>query len=263
MSKGHTYPLAGDVRRLGDFLLEIAKGRVPGHSLFRRFGYNAAIGATEEDIWSVSSNRTWLTTAISLRIAAGGDAEDDADGGDGAREITIQYLDGNFVLQQEALDTAGVGASSNTSGDCIRFVRAWVSKAGLYTGDNEAAVVIETSDGGSTQGHIVAGAGQTEQTHYTVPAGKKAYLGPVELTVNSNKAVDLFMYRREGADVVAAPFTSRREVHRWTGLVSPGKEEDFKFYEAFDEKTDIWFTGTASGGGGEASVDYGMIIVDK
>jgi hypothetical protein len=90
-----------------DFYLEVHKGNVTGHSIIHKFGHNTAIPTTYTPVTSIGSYPTpQVSGATTLRIKAGGDANDTA-AGTGAREITLIGVDETGAEVTETLATAG------------------------------------------------------------------------------------------------------------------------------------------------------------
>ena len=75
-----------------DFLIEVSKGNIAGHSLVHKFGKNEDVGATFEPLTIGGVYQTLQpAAATTLRVKAG-NANDTA-AGTGAREVTVQGLD--------------------------------------------------------------------------------------------------------------------------------------------------------------------------
>ena len=53
------------------YLTEIAKGNISGHTRLHKFGHNSAVPATLEDVWDGSAVYTWPTAAAAVAVAAG------------------------------------------------------------------------------------------------------------------------------------------------------------------------------------------------
>ena len=157
-----------------DFFFEVSQGNISGYSAITKFGENSDVDTTEEDLWSVGGTLTYLTTADTFRIAAGGNAADTA-AGTGAREVTFSFLDANYNEVTETIATAGASASSATSTTGLRLIRAYCGACGS-SGSNVGNITIEAVSAATTQGLIPADTGQTQQLHYTVPANKTAYI---------------------------------------------------------------------------------------
>ena len=240
--------------------LDIARGNVGGVAVFHRFGYNPSVGTTAEDVWSAGGTYAWPTTAETLRIAAGGNAADDA-AGLGARSVWVQYLDADWVEQTEELATAGASASAVTSKTAVRLNRAWVGDSGAYGAANTGDIAIENSTSAQTVGHILAAAGQTQQTMYTVPAAKTAYLLGIRVHGDLNRATDTVLWQRRDADDVVAPFTSPRIVWQ-AGEAEGAFGVDYECFPSFPANTDIWCSASVDASTGVTNVDYDLLLVD-
>ena len=125
-----------------------------------------------------------------LRVRAGGNAADTADGA-GARSVVLDGLDdATGAAVRHILPTAGVLASDPTEAKMLRLNRAGTT-AGTYLtdatteGNNTGPVTIETTDGVAVM-VIPALFGQSEQTHYAVPAGKCLHLDRMEIFIQSD-----------------------------------------------------------------------------
>ena len=177
-----------------DFMLEVAKGNVVGHSHINKFGHNPTADAGD-DIWGGDGAYPFFpTAAVSVDIIS--TSTDDDDGGTGAIQVTVQGLDASWEEQSETVTLNGTGAVE-LSNDYVRLFRAFVLEAG--TGNTNAGVITAyaraTGDGvtaGDIGIHIVASGGQTQHAVYTVPAGKKAYFikGYVALATGATTAKD-------------------------------------------------------------------------
>lgn len=85
--------------------LDISRGLTSNISVVKKFGRNASVGTSFVPVALGGIYRTpTSTSATTLRIKAGGNANDDA-AGTGAREVTLEGLDENFELASEAVAT--------------------------------------------------------------------------------------------------------------------------------------------------------------
>lgn len=252
-------------RPASDFLLDVARSRVRDHAPFRKFGSNPTVGTTEELVWFNSSAYAgFLTSASAVRIASGGNANDDA-AGTGAREITVEGLDENFEEASETIATAGTSASSATTTTFIRINRAYVSASGTYTtsgldGSNVGGVIIETT-GGTTLAAIESQAGQTQLGFYTVPANKQLQLERLHLNVAGGKPCTIRMYQRRAVDDTSAPVEGRRLVLGWIE-VDGSDSFNYDFNIMFPEKTDIILTAKSASGTSSVDVEFTGILID-
>lgn len=222
-------------------------GTIANRSIVNKFGRSTSIGTTEAVIGRTNATFTgFLTAAATVRVKAGGNANDTA-AGSGAQNITVVGLDSSFVEQTDTLVTAGANASAASTISFIRVFRAYVSEggAGAYSdgvsGSNVGDIDIETS-AGVLLVRIAATIGQTQLAAYTVPAGKTAYLMRISVSVPGSKTVTVRMFQRRNADDVTTPFSARRLIYSFAELSGEGIQ-DYPVYPSFPEKTDLWFTG--------------------
>jgi len=246
-------------RPVNSIELDYARGLHSDIFVVHKFGNNPAVSNSGDDIWQDGGAYNWLTTAIALRVKAGGDANDDS-AGTGARTITIEGLDENWDLASESLTLAGASASAATTTTFIRINRAFVVTCGTYTSANTANIHIETTAGVDVA-DIAAGEGQTQIGLYSIPRGYKAYLTRLEVEVDSAKSCTITLYKREQADVVTAPFGSKRIISRFSGVLGI-QTLKYDAYKVVDEKSDIWaYAIKDSAGTAPVNVNWDLILV--
>lgn len=151
-----------------DFLYEVSTYDQRGHKPLVKFGHIlSTTGGVFEVVWP-GGTRTLPTSALPVRIKAGGTAADTA-GGTGAKEIIVEGLDANYQPVSEAIATNGISASAATTAAFLRLDRAYVTKVGSG-GVNAGNITIEQT-GGTVMNFIEANEGQTQMAALTVPAG--------------------------------------------------------------------------------------------
>lgn len=253
--------------------LDIARGLVTGISTVKKFGRNSAVAGTFVPITLGGVYQTPQSgSATTLRIKAGGDANDTA-AGSGAREITLIGLDENFEAVTEVLATAGASASSATTTTFTRLFRAYVSASGTYAtataGSHVASIVIENGAGGTDWATIDATnfpKGQTEIGAYTVPANTTGHVKLRNLSVDSGKTIDLVFFSRTGCDQTAAPYDGMRAQSVVSG-VTGGSIETFGDVQIpfgpYTGPTDIGFMGRIASGTASISVEFEIFIVSE
>lgn len=254
------------------FLLEVSKGNVAGHSLVHKFGRNSAVGTTIVPI-ADGGNYQMPTSAQSLEFVS--DATEDALDDVGMHELTINGLDANGDFQEvttAAHATDGLTAVAIT-GTWLRVFRAWVSKSGAYatqsTASHEGKITLRTSGGGATWLTIpeVAtnfGAGQSLCGFYTVPAGKTAYILSAMLTIDSVKSVDIYFYRRSSiTDTTSSYDGTMRLQNVYVGVAGGPHEIIHLSNESYPELTDLGFMGVVSSGTADVSTEFELLLVDN
>lgn len=246
-----------------DFLIEVAKGNVPGHSLVHKFGRNAAVpNGSWELISNLSGATSFLSAATTVRVKTGNAADTAA--GAGAREITVQGVDDNLARVTEAIATAGASASSATTASFWRVDRAYVSSAGTYaTPVNTGNVIIENSSGGTDLIQISAGEGQSQYGAAAVQTGAKAYLLSVLITIDSIQSADIRMFTRANFNDTTAPVSPQRIKLYWDGIVASVSLDPNSPIFVVDGPSDIWLEAEGAGGATEVSCDFELLIVDN
>lgn len=243
-----------------DYSLAVAVGAVGGVSTIRKFGRNIDIdtGATEH-IWSAGGILSWLTSASAME-ALSSDANDTS-AGSGAQQIFVQGLDGSFNEISETVIMNGITAVA-LANTYTRIQRAFVSRIGTYSTGNAGDITIRVASGGSTQASIMTGIGQTQKSQFTIPNGKSGYLSRFSASVASTKSADVFMCRRDRADVTSSDMGGDRLIVERTGI-SGGFELTFNSYDKFEEKTDIWAQADVSANNTEVECAYDLFLVDS
>ena len=252
-----------------EFLIEVGKGNVPGHSLVQKFGFNDAVNGTLGPITTTGDYPT-PTTAQSLEILSS-DADDNSSGL-GGRSVTIEGLDANWDEQSETVSLNGTTpvALSNTF---TRVFRMQLASSGVYSEvgalTHQGTITLRVSGGGDTWAEIaldsVTGApmGQSEIGVYTIPAGKTGYLLYKHTTIESSKTPSIYWFRREGVDVVTAPFKPRRLFERHVGVIDSIEYNPGAPIITLPEKTDIGAMGYQSTGSAAVSVEFQILLVDN
>lgn len=148
-------------------------GLVHDEMIWLQFGHNEDIDtAAVEEINDFGGAMTHLTTASTFDVVSDSSA-DDLTTGTGAWEITIRYLDANYELQAETISLDGL-TPVTTTGSGLRILSAYIGRVGTG-GVNAGNIAITATTGGTTQGLIEAGQGQTHNINFTVPAGYTAF----------------------------------------------------------------------------------------
>ncbi len=184
-----------------DFYLEVQKGNIPFHSIVHKFGLNNSLSAS----WSVVSSSGLYqvpTTAQALEIVS--TSANDTAAGSGARTVFFQGLDANFVLQSETVTMNGLTPVPLVN-TYIRGFRAYVFTSGTYaslTAPSHVGTITIQGSGSGVKWVVIPiigtfPSGQSAVAVYTIPAGKTGYILSKIATVESNKPVDLSLFKEK------------------------------------------------------------------
>lgn len=197
-------PTVGTKAQFGseDFLVEVALGRIPGHSLVTFFGHNPNVTTgAEQTIWPCGNGADpFIATASTMTLSSGDSTDNQA--GVGLTSVLIQGLDTSWVEASEFLSmhaTDGqLGTTTVNTYIRINAVIAWTTGS---SGKNAGIVYIGT--GALTAGvpanvHscIAIGANFTETGIYSIPVGKTGFNIQAQYGGESNKNIVLNAYQR-------------------------------------------------------------------
>jgi hypothetical protein len=177
------------------YLYDIAEGNVSAHTAFAKLGYNAAVGATDEDIWTQSTVYPWIAAGgIALEVVSS--STDDDLTGTGIQKVRVGYLDTDYSSQSQVLDMDGQTPVPLTDTTILRVNSIRATQVG--TGGVAAGTITCRLVGGAATVYrsIVAGYTRGRGLTYTVPLGKTLYLTSI---------------------AVSSGYTTVGRVVRWTG----------------------------------------------
>lgn len=245
----------------------VVQGKLPGYEAVRKFGNNSSIAATETYIGGSGGSSPYFPTAATIVEAISTSVNDDV-GGTGATKIYIEGLNGSFNPINETIEMNGTSAVQSVN-SYIRITQAYVVENGTYHGGNDGTITVRATGGGTTFVTIglTSGTniplGNTRGSHYCVPAGYTLYINEFHFVVNTAKSINLYFWQAVNANDVTSPYSDgKRVIQSYEGVSG---SQDFSYIPPlnFPEYTDLWFSGTASGGGGGCSVEYcGTLVLN-
>lgn len=166
MSEGYKVNVPAVVE---DYNTEVALGRIQGHVLWNKFGYNADVDVGTEVVASWGGSFDPITTASVLSIVSTNAADDD--GSTGCNSVVIYGLDANRDEVIEVVTLNGTTPVVTTS--------TWlgVNRVAMYlcgTGKvNAGDITVTETAGSSTMAQMPAEGGVSQQCIFYVPAGNQ------------------------------------------------------------------------------------------
>ena len=241
----------------GDFFLDVAAGRIAGHSCVNKFGENdvVASGGTE-DVWDVGGTYVFPTTADITHISQ--DVDDATMQGE---TIEIQGLDTNWALTTQTADLDGANTTTAVAlGTALRRVFRMKVLA-----DVVAAQDINAHNVGDTQDYarIQLGENQTQMAIYTIPLNTTGYITRyyrdyVKVTGAAPNSVEFKMFHADREN--GYEFQLKHSGAVQDGAA--GTPYDFKPYLKVTEKTDIVMRATANGAAAHVHSGFDIILVE-
>ncbi len=191
-----------------DFFQEATEGGLTGYTRIHKFGHTDNVTRnTYVDVWETGGvyPHVALDVGATLMNVSSTDADDVA-GGNGAWNITIEGLDGDWLEITEVVQLNGQ-TPVLTSNSFIRVNRAYIRQTGsslrnegdIYIGQG----VVTAGVPNRIIGHISfdsvtsLGMGQTHMAIYSVPVNKTAYLWDLYTTTDVTKAFEVNLQVRE------------------------------------------------------------------
>lgn len=176
-----------------DFLLEVNKGNVEGHSMLGVVSSNAAVGTSFTDIWSGGGDMVYPTVGETLEVVS--DDANDTIAGSGAQKVSIITLDSSGDPQVSVVDMNGL-TPVTVAGGAIHFNtnRFVVSQSGTVRGRNAGNITLRVVSAGATRAVIPFNAskgleGSSFNSHFTVQNGTTAFW--IQSTIFPPKGEDI------------------------------------------------------------------------
>lgn len=170
-----------------DFLIDVASGKIPNHSIMRGLGERESmqVTATGEDIWRgneltpapTSHTQLPVPPAVGEQMTVVSESVEDKDTtGTGVWTVKIHYIDAAGAEQTEDITMNGTTPVDTVATD-IRFVNdmysTYVDGTGVAAGHIK---IYAKSDSGLVYSMIAAGGNKALLTNKMVPVGKKCVL---------------------------------------------------------------------------------------
>ena len=248
-----------------DFLIEVQKGDVPGHSIVHKFG-ESTVGTTLQPVTESGFYRT-PTVATALEFVS--DDVNDTAAGSGAREITVIGLNSSWVEVTQTFATNGTTPVALVT-DLIRLYRWYVSSSGTYAdqsnGSHAGTLTIREAGAGqvwTTIDTTPLAKGQSQIGVYTIPVGKTGYIVSEHAVVDSNKDIDILAFRRDNADDVTVPYSGvMRMLNQFIGVAGDIPLVPRSPMSGLVGPCDVGFMAKVDTGTGAVSVDFEILLVD-
>lgn len=249
-------------KNINAFLLEVAKGDIPGHKVYTIAGRKDNIDNTTLDDISQVPATTIVPNPGGIQLELVSSSANDTIAGTGAQQVEIHYLDVDGLEQNEIVDMNGVTPVNTVAVDIDRI--QWIHVHRLGAGATETAqgnIDLRDTTGATIFERIVAGGNQSLNAHYHIPADKTGYLLGWQVS----------------ALAFAVDFRLRATVQRFGRTLIPGV---FLFQDAIviDVGTSGWIpylvplrcpansevkiSALSTAAGGDGGAQFGILLID-
>jgi hypothetical protein len=214
-----------------------------------KFGYNTSVGSTYEPITDLGTSILPSSAGVVSVVSSSSEDDGSSPAGTGGYTLEIQGLDANYNELTETITLTGTSASV-TDGEFIRIFRMKVATAGSA----ETNVGnITASIGGQSVAQIKADKGQTLMAVYTIPAGYRAHLLKLQISLSKNQEAT--------AEFRAKTATGAWQIKGEFGTFSATINYDYPVPLIFSEKTDLQVRAKA-GATSEMGAIFDLILED-
>ena len=154
--------------------MEVAKGNIAGHTQQNIVMRSLFIDNTGfKDIWGVDGDLVYPTAAETWEVVS--DNAADTSAGAGARQVVVTYLDDSYVEQTKIVSMNGT-TPVTLNADHFRPRSVVVIDSDPAVGHNVGTITVRSTGGGTpTRNIIEATFSASQDTSYTVPAGRSAF----------------------------------------------------------------------------------------
>jgi hypothetical protein len=157
------------------FELAVARGKVPGITGLSISGYSPSVNTSWQPIWEIGGPYTYFASAQVVRVWS--DSESDTN-----ISVLITGLDSNYVIQTETVTLTNGSTGVLSTKEFLRINNLSITGTVNAIG----TVRVGSSDKSITLATVVDGAGRSQMTIYTVPAGYTFYLTQSNFYTNQN-----------------------------------------------------------------------------
>lgn len=219
--KDGSYAKAMAIRR--DYFSELALGKIPGRSCFKKFGIAPSGGqTTPTDVWDLADASTtsqlWVAPTAARVHAIVSDAVADTAGGAGVAAVKVYgLLNWTTAETSETVVVSGT-YPVNTVNSYIIIHRMKVLPQATTTsaGGNAGTIKATAAVDGTITAVILPGNGQTEMAVYGVPSIQTALIhswrGQIDKATGAASAADFILRVNENPDVQLPAFLRKDDI---------------------------------------------------
>lgn len=251
-----------------DFYLEVRKGNVAKHSIVQKFGAIQNVTTTLTPV-TTSGNYPTPLTPVSLEVVSS--STNDTAAGTGARALTIEGISNTNGAWTREVQTIALNGTTAVSvpNQMLRVDRLYVSTAGGYatasTPSHNSTLTVRVAGGGATWQTIISndtfGLSQSEIAVFTIPKGYKGYFLGKSAAIESTRTANIFLFVREGADTVTAPFTPMRVKELERNLLTSATRQPISPLLKITGPADVGFMAQSTSVTTNLSIEFELLLV--
>lgn len=236
------------------FFLDIARGKIPGHSTASILSFNPDVDiAAEETIWDQGGTYTYLTADTELFISSSS-ASDTNIG------VSIAGMTADFVVKNTIFTFTG-GQAQQSIGSFFRIFKVTVISGSapvgdLYVAESDTLTAGVPDTASKIKGKMIQGINTTRSGVFTVPVNHSLFIVRVISHTRKNKdSVMRPVVRPEGAPGFIETTQFPTFQNSFELLLDPAF--------VVNEKTDIELKANTATNGTETIGNVGYILIDN
>lgn len=234
------------------FLIEVAKGNIPGHSTVEVIGYNGNVGSSLEDVWDQGGAYTDTTTAAIHYISSSSALD--------VTNVMVTYLDEDWMQQIIIVTLAGQTKTQIGTGELMMRVQvakndgaaAFVGDVYIYEDDTLTAGVPNTAT--KIRGKLTIDHGRSVMAKWAIPADKTGFLLSTLVSTALSKNTEMIFVIRE--------FGKTYLTYQHLGIISDYIPDNSESYSRIEPKSDMKCRAAAVGAGGAVNASFSLLLVD-
>jgi len=226
-----------------DFLIRVAAGEVQGYKIINKFGFNGDVGTS---FVPATSSGTYQTPIDDTEIEIVSNSVNDVSGGTGIITVKVEGI--NLAGEELSKIVTLTGLTAVTLPvPYFRVFRITAMTSGTYAGatapSHNSTIIVRTKATPANIWGIIStedtfGLGQSQIGAYTIPAGYTASLISASAIIDASKPVSIYLFRRDNADTVVAPYGVMRlmqESHGAAGVINLTPRAPINGIQAFTD----------------------------
>jgi hypothetical protein len=237
----------------GNFLIEVAKGNIAGHTVIGRFGANESVGTTFETITGQGGLYTFAAAAQQVNVVS--TSVNDTSAGTGARTVVISGLNSSHVETSETITMNGTTNVLSTNSYLRQDLSICVTVGTVGVNDGVITVTQQTS--GTIMSQINVGDGRSLMAVFTIPAGKTGFI--LEFSFSAPRL------RETETKGFITPLNESKQLAFHTGMTEGYTQvENIAISTGgITEKSDVNVDAKLDNSTGFVSIDFGILLVEN
>jgi hypothetical protein len=201
-----------------DFYNAVAQGNLAKFTAWHKTAYSPTVNGTESDIWALGGIYVPPVSGIRMQVVSTNNTNDKA-GGTGALQVTIYYLDDNFLIQSEIKVMNGTTPVLTTATNIYRIQAFLVTSTGS-TGKAAGNISVQSVAGTVTYDQIEVGFTRARNSIFTVPTGYTLYISEFSAATGGIQSAYVRIYMKATYNDISSVVTDQPLYYQYAELIA-------------------------------------------